>query len=1089
MKAYKMLSCFLLIAASYTSAQFTNTAITTNTYDQSEPTIAVSPLNSNNVIAAWNDFRVINGNDFSKPGYAFSTNGGQTWSEAIVTPSGYTNGFDPSVSFDRFGNAFYCYVASTGSLGPIYVSRTTDFGANWNSHKQVSTLTTDQDKPFMAVDNTSGTYDGRIYVSWSDFSSGSSIKFAYSTNNGTTFSTPQSLGSYVTGVDPSIYVSPAGSAPQFNPTGNFVHGSIPAVGPNGELYVVWADFLFSLGGYNNASFQIRKSTNGGVSFGSPVTAAQFTAKNYDIGSTLDIRTYLPSIAADPVTGYIYLVYADQVSQTDTNLRTKFVRSTDGGSTWSNPTVIADFSIGWQFLPWVTADKNGRVSVLLIHSSDLTNVDFYVTESYNYGTNFSSPLRVSSQSSNPSNASWTHHYHGIANVTGGNNYCIWTDYRNTNADPYFSLANTLYYYATQGKSVSQTATAKNGQRKLVQDGSGNYHNVFSSGGEIFYRKNISGTWQNPVKISYVNGSNDYPSIVLGPSAAVMIVWQRNTSSGYYDIYFSMSTDGGSTWSSTYRYTLATSVSSSVDPSPIIMMNQNSYNKTVLYSSSSGLIAKWSTSYYPTQGNWTSQNVTTSSNDQNPTLASNGGSTYLLQANQNTSDNHVYYRYQDNYGNWGSATNLSSIVPGTAVHQTPSITGIPSSNEIHAAWKMLTNGGSSTYDHKIIHRRNSTANGTWPNEYANTYYEGQQLPSITGLATNKVDLIFQTIPSIANSVYKMRFNGTYWNSPTLVASNSVYPSVSIGSTTSKYVYTNGTSSPYTVTLSSETLSKETTFAQDYYSRSLAIMNNSEEYLEVVLNKMYFKMKDGSKQIIDFESVSLDTFKLSTENAFNLMRSAKELTIPVGADELVFDYKIRGENIEKVIEGNQSNINLAFDLDVPSKSIKRNKQNSIDVLNGTIKETKQEIVIPLSALNLERGYDKIKVGMKLNGLIAKKTAFASLGHIFDFSGVLDNKNLPKEQVTKTSSEIPTNFVLQNYPNPFNPTTKISFSIPQKSQLKLKVFDVLGREVANLADGVYEVGKYEVTFDASKLSSGIYFYNLTTGSNSISKKMLLVK
>ena len=82
-----------------------------------------------------------------------------------------------------------------------------------------------------------------------------------------------------------------------------------------------------------------------------------------------------------------------------------------------------------------------------------------------------------------------------------------------------------------------------------------------------------------------------------------------------------------------------------------------------------------------------------------------------------------------------------------------------------------------------------------------------------------------------------------------------------------------------------------------------------------------------------------------------------------------------------------------------------------------------------------------------------------------------------------------VENYPNPFNPTTKISFSVPQKSQIRLKVFDVLGREVANLADGVYEAGKYEVSFDASKLPSGVYFYNLTTGTNSITKKMLLMK
>lgn len=82
-----------------------------------------------------------------------------------------------------------------------------------------------------------------------------------------------------------------------------------------------------------------------------------------------------------------------------------------------------------------------------------------------------------------------------------------------------------------------------------------------------------------------------------------------------------------------------------------------------------------------------------------------------------------------------------------------------------------------------------------------------------------------------------------------------------------------------------------------------------------------------------------------------------------------------------------------------------------------------------------------------------------------------------------------VENYPNPFNPSTRISFTIPQKSQIKLKVFDVLGREVANLADGVYEIGRYEVTFDASNLPSGVYFYNLTTGTSSITKKMLLIK
>lgn len=96
------------------------------------------------------------------------------------------------------------------------------------------------------------------------------------------------------------------------------------------------------------------------------------------------------------------------------------------------------------------------------------------------------------------------------------------------------------------------------------------------------------------------------------------------------------------------------------------------------------------------------------------------------------------------------------------------------------------------------------------------------------------------------------------------------------------------------------------------------------------------------------------------------------------------------------------------------------------------------------------------------------------------------PKEVITE---EKVTTLTSSNYPNPFNPTTKISFSIPQKSNVKLVVFDVLGREVSVLANRVYETGKYEVTFDASSLPSGVYFYNLTTAQETISKKMLLVK
>jgi hypothetical protein len=81
------------------------------------------------------------------------------------------------------------------------------------------------------------------------------------------------------------------------------------------------------------------------------------------------------------------------------------------------------------------------------------------------------------------------------------------------------------------------------------------------------------------------------------------------------------------------------------------------------------------------------------------------------------------------------------------------------------------------------------------------------------------------------------------------------------------------------------------------------------------------------------------------------------------------------------------------------------------------------------------------------------------------------------------------QNYPNPFNPTTHISYSIPQTSHVTLKVFNVLGMEVATLVSGVQDSGNHEVTFNASQLSSGVYFYRLQAGNVSTTKKMAFMK
>ncbi len=90
----------------------------------------------------------------------------------------------------------------------------------------------------------------------------------------------------------------------------------------------------------------------------------------------------------------------------------------------------------------------------------------------------------------------------------------------------------------------------------------------------------------------------------------------------------------------------------------------------------------------------------------------------------------------------------------------------------------------------------------------------------------------------------------------------------------------------------------------------------------------------------------------------------------------------------------------------------------------------------------------------------------------------------------QVPLHFTLnQNYPNPFNPTTTIRYSVPKSQFVTLKVFDVLGREIRTLVNENKNVGNYEVSFDASALTSGIYFYQLKSGNYSATKKLVLLK
>jgi hypothetical protein len=101
-------------------------------------------------------------------------------------------------------------------------------------------------------------------------------------------------------------------------------------------------------------------------------------------------------------------------------------------------------------------------------------------------------------------------------------------------------------------------------------------------------------------------------------------------------------------------------------------------------------------------------------------------------------------------------------------------------------------------------------------------------------------------------------------------------------------------------------------------------------------------------------------------------------------------------------------------------------------------------------------------------------------DVLGITDSEILP----------IPAEFSLeQNYPNPFNPSTRIKYTLPSKEFVVLKIFNILGKEIASLVNTEQTAGTYELDFDAFNLNSGVYFYRIEAGSYVDTKKMLLVK
>ncbi len=405
---------------------------------QNETAIAVDPtvnllVAEPHLVGSANDYRLGD----TSCGFYNSTDGGDSWSVGVLARPGigatnvdYEAGGDPSVAVGPDGVAQVgCLYFTFDFLAPsAVVVHTVDFLPNFTPDNFDSTKVAEftdvsvedgkeylfHDKPYITVDPNNAN---NVYVSWTIFLGHQEIVFPFlnlvfdearihfsrSTNGGLSFSGPLAL------------------------SGDVAQGSVPAVGPSGEVYVVWQKFPETP--EDDFDILLKKSTNGGVSFGSPVTVVDGVIP---IPSPLPNGKYrvnsFPSIAVDTSggadDGNVYVVYAAQNSSSSDAADIFITVFPNGGGSWSTPIrVNDDNTTNAQFFPWVSVGPDGKVNVVWYDRADDPEdkaIHLYADHSSDGGSSFAGNMLVSDFDFTPNNrdqfrGEFIGDYNGVASL--------------------------------------------------------------------------------------------------------------------------------------------------------------------------------------------------------------------------------------------------------------------------------------------------------------------------------------------------------------------------------------------------------------------------------------------------------------------------------------------------------------------------------------------------------------------------------------------------------------------------------------------------------------------------------------------------
>lgn len=417
---------------------------TDTTWLHHDSAIAIDPSTPSRILAASNNYSLY---PLNNPFYYLSTNGGTTWVEGMI--SGASSGGDPWVAFDKLGHGYLVgHMSCCGTLNrQTYISRLLVTNS-WESYIQLSPDTNNQatDKPFVAVDQSSGPYANRIYAAWMTYinSAGSNVNWIvlrYADAN-----TWPSFSSVIT------------VSPSFSTVNSWVW---IAIGADSAVYVAYVTYYPP--NKVNQYILVSKSMNGGVSFTQTFTVSASYPANWN---SLFARSQLPGAISNGSPLYFFVNngpqlvthptdpnklamvwmdgYACPTPTTCTNSHIVSSSSTNGGATWSSPMVVNDDGDAGgrdHFFPALAAGPDGVLHASWYDRRQVLNCanPYLYNEFYSYSTNWgqtwSRNARVSNASSDPGNPQYSPGYLFIGDFSGiavaaDNSFVMpaWTDAR-------------------------------------------------------------------------------------------------------------------------------------------------------------------------------------------------------------------------------------------------------------------------------------------------------------------------------------------------------------------------------------------------------------------------------------------------------------------------------------------------------------------------------------------------------------------------------------------------------------------------------------------------------------------------------------